>query len=329
MQRFSQPSPKTFNLLSIGQRGVGKTVFLAGSYAQLQMNSSNVAVKSALVSGSAAPDPERAFSAFWFECQDETMQANLVKILHYVEQTGLYPPATIKVTDFNFQLKQRTSRASETVCQFRWWDTPGEVCNLRHDEFQQLVLTSHACCVFINAHALIHDPSYMPMLQDSLNQVMAIASLAQQHQLKYAIALILTQCDLLKPGEITQIKAQLQPVIGRLSDFKVNHRLFYSAIPIETTDGHFKLNAKGAADSLLWLLTELNKHYRFQPERNLTSHLSQNRVKRRFPPRLERLIVVLTITGISLLGVGILLKLGLNSSNAPPKLSPAQEQRSP
>ena len=310
MQRFSQLSPKTFNLLSIGQRGVGKTVFLAGGYAQLQMNASNVAVKSALVSGSAVQDSDQ-FSSFWFECQDETMQANLTKILHYVEQTGLYPPATIKVTDFNFRLKQRTPRTSETVCQFRWWDIPGEVCSLRHDEFQQLVLTSHACCVFINAHALIHDPSYIPTLQDSLNQVVAIASLAQQHRLRYAIALILTQCDLLEPGETTQLEAKLQPIIGRLSDLKVNHRLFYSAIPIETTNGHAKLDAKGAADSLLWLLTELNKHYRFQPERNLTTHLSENRVKqRRFPPRLERLIVVLTITGISLLGIGIFLGLG-------------------
>lgn len=332
MRRLSQPSFKTFNLLSIGQRGVGKTVFLAGSYAQLQANflqanSSQGTVSAALAAGNQSINS--ALASFWFECQDEDMQANLMKILNYVEQTGLYPPATIKVTDFNFRLQQRTAQRIETVCQFRWWDIPGEYCNLSHDEFQTLVLTSHACCVFVNAHALIHDPDYAPSLQDSFNQVVAIASLVQQHGLKYAIALILTQRDLLEPEETAQVETKLQPLIRRLDDIKANYRLFYSAIPIKAIDGQFALDANGAADSLLWLLTELNKHYRFQPERNLASTLSEQRTKQRFPPRLQRLIVVLTLAGIGLLGVGIFLGLGLNLIHPTPKPLPNQEQRSP
>jgi len=337
MRRLSQPQPsvKTFNLLSIGQRGVGKTVFLAGSYAQLQANSSpansspanSSRVKPSFAVGNQSSDSSP--SSFWFECQDEKMQVNLMKILNYIEQTGLYPPATIKVTDFNFRLQQRTTQQIETVCQFRWWDIPGEYCNLSHDEFQTLVLTSHACCVFVNARSLIHDLDYVLSLQDSFNQVVAIASLVQQYGLKYASALILTQCDLLEPEEIAQLETKLQPLIQRLNSIKANYRLFYSAIPIKAIDGHFAIDANGAADSLLWLLTELNKHYRSQPERNLASALSEKRVKQRFPPRLQRLIVVLTLTGIGLMGVGILLSLGLNFVNSTPTPLPNQEQRSP
>ncbi|MER3433727.1 MAG: hypothetical protein C4288_09890 [Leptolyngbya sp. ERB_1_1] len=339
MRRLSQPSVKTFNLLSIGQRGVGKTVFLAGSYAQLQANSlqtnslqtnsSQSIVKNSFTVGNQSSDSSP--SSFWFECQDEDMQANLTKILNYVEQTGLYPPATIKVTDFNFRLQQRTTQQIETVCQFRWWDIPGEYSNLRHDEFQTFVLASHACCVFVNARSLIHDPDYALSLQDSFNQVVAISSLVQQYGLKYASALILTQCDLLEPEEIAQLETKLQPLIRRLDSIKANYRLFYSAIPIKAIDGHFAIEANGAADSLLWLLMELNKHYRSQPERNLASTLSEKRVKQRFPPRLQRLIVVLSLTGIGLVGVGILLSFGLSFVNQPPAPLPnqEQEQRSP
>ena len=38
MNLQSKSHPSTYNLLSIGQRGVGKTVFLAGSYAELHQS---------------------------------------------------------------------------------------------------------------------------------------------------------------------------------------------------------------------------------------------------------------------------------------------------
>ncbi len=39
MNLLSEDAIKTFNLLIIGQRGVGKTVFLAGSYTELHVDS--------------------------------------------------------------------------------------------------------------------------------------------------------------------------------------------------------------------------------------------------------------------------------------------------
>ncbi len=66
---------ETFNLLSIGQRGVGKTVFLGGSYAELHTDS--------LI--------ER-FHQLWFDCQDSKVQENIEGMLNYVSQACRYPP---------------------------------------------------------------------------------------------------------------------------------------------------------------------------------------------------------------------------------------------
>lgn len=70
----------TFNLLSIGQRGAGKTVFLAGSYAELHPYS-NQYIK-----------PQEKL---WFDCQNSQVQENIDKILSYVAQVGMYPPSTL------------------------------------------------------------------------------------------------------------------------------------------------------------------------------------------------------------------------------------------
>lgn len=309
-----QQAPKTFNLLSIGQRGVGKTVFLAGSYAQLQGNPLEFDLES------DRDDRSRDHpQAFWFECQDQDVQANLEKILYHVQQTGLYPPATIKITDFNFRLHRETLRGDKLLCQFRWSDIPGEACNLRNPEFQDIVLTSHGCCVFINAQALINDPEYPRSLEDILNLVIAIASIVCHHHVSYPFAIVLTQCDRLEPGTITQLQLEqnLQLLIQRLDAIKANYQRFYSAIPIVSIHGASTLNAKGAADPLLWLLSQLNKHHRFQPERNLASSLAQSNATQ-LPAKLRRSIIVLAIASISLLGIAVSLLFALGLFSSPP-----------
>ena len=157
---------KTFNLLSIGQRGVGKTVFLAGSYAELHTDSQT-------------QRPEK----LWFECLDSDVQENIGRILSYIIKTGEYPPPTIKVTNFNFSLKSYSQSGAQTLCQFRWWDIPGEICNLHNRDFRTMVTTSHGCCVFIDAYALVHNQAYIKALEDIIVQVMAIASLVSLNNL--------------------------------------------------------------------------------------------------------------------------------------------------
>jgi len=237
-------TPKTFSLLSIGQRGVGKTVFLAGSYTELHADSQ--------------PDDSQQL---WFDCQDDLAQENLEKLLSYIALTGQYPPGTIKSTDFKFSLKRRSRWGSQTVCHFRWWDIPGESCNVHDLGFNEIVATSHGCCVFVDAHALVHKQAYLQALKQIMTQVAAIASLVSLNHLKYAFAVILTKCDLLEPTPLSTQRLQqgLQPLISRLEAAKANYQMFYSFIPVVQTANGAILNAKGAAAPLVWLVLELSQ----------------------------------------------------------------------
>jgi tetratricopeptide (TPR) repeat protein len=244
MKLLSKTPTKTFNLLSIGQRGVGKTVFLAGSYIELHADSQT-------------KRPQQ----LWFDCQDSQVQENVERILSYVVQTGQYPPPTMKVTNFNFSLKRHRLWGVETLCHFRWWDIPGEICNMHNRDFRMMVSTSHACCVFIDAYALVHKNTYLQTLEDIIEQVMAIASLVSLNGLKYAFALLLTKSDLLEPGSVShqQLEKRLQLLTTRLEAVKVNYQTFYLLIPIVCIEGASTLKATGAAAPLLWLVWELSK----------------------------------------------------------------------
>lgn len=298
MNWLSGTATQTFNLLSIGQRGVGKTVFLAGSYAELRSNNQS-------------SRPQK----LWFDCQNSQARENMENILNYVARTGQYPPPTMKITNFNFSLKGRGLWGVRTLCHFRWWDVPGEVCNTRNPDFQTLVLTSHGCCVFINADALVNDKAYLQVLEDIIKQVVAIASLASQHQLKYFFSIILTKCDLLGPGPLSllQIEEHLQPLITRLNAAGANYQRFYSAIPI-VSNGTSTLRAKGAAAPLLWLISRLRSSHNLQSQPDLASGLARGlsrsptnafTTNRRFglslPSTAPRSRLVMILVGIGLL----------------------------
>lgn len=311
MNLLSESATKAFSLLSIGPRGVGKTVFLAGSYAELH-------------SDRQTNHPHQ----LWFDCQDSLEQENIDNILSFVAQSGQYPPPTMKITSFNFSLKRRSLRGVQTLCHFRWWDIPGESCNIYNPDFQTMVLTSHGCCVFINADALLHDKAYLQALEDIVKQVVAIASLVNQHRLEYAFALILTKCDLLEPGPITllQIEENLQPLITGLNAVRANYQRFYSAIPIVSCKGASTLKATGAAASLLWLVSELRKLHNFQSRQDLGSGLKRSLSKSvgkaspvknvlglNLPSTARKYIFLLTLSSVSILGVtaSLLFALGL------------------
>ena len=303
-------TPKTFSLLSIGQRGVGKTVFLSGSYAELHSDSQLDHSKQ-----------------LWFDCQDSDVQEKIERILSYVAQTSLYPPATIKITNFNFSLKRRSLWGTKTLCHFRWWDIPGESCNIRNPDFQKMVLASHGCCVFINANALVHDEAYPQALEDIAKQVVAIASLVCQHGLKYAFALILTKCDLIEPDPLNllQIEENLQPLIARLDAVKANYQRFYSAIRIVSMQsGASTLRARGAAAPLLWLLSELSRPYNFPYPQDLSSGLTQSLfIGQILPPTTRWYISILVLVSV-LLGVIPALFFGLFTLD--PEQGPSKEQ---
>ncbi len=235
-------NPKKFKLLSIGQRGVGKTVFLIGSYAELHSDSQ--------------PNHQQ----LWIECLDRDAQDNMDNLLSHIARTGQYPPSTLKTTNFNFNLKRRSLWGTKTLCQFGWYDIPGELCNIDNPDFRRMVFNSSGCCVFIDAYALLHKPVYQQAFEDIIQQVMPIATLVYLNCFKYAFALLLTKCDLLEADPLTRqhLEESLQPLTSRLDAVKANYQTFYLGINIVRSEGVSTLKATGADAPLLWLGRELS-----------------------------------------------------------------------
>lgn len=253
---------KIYSLLSIGSRGVGKTVFLASSYADLHPdNQTN--------------NPQQ----LWFDCQDSDTQKTLENVLSYVARTGQYPPATMKLTDFEFSLKQNTVwGSSQSLCHFRWWDTPGESCKIHNPAFQLMVLKSDGCCVFVDAHELVSKTDGQG-IKEILQPVKAITELVYQNGLKHPFALILTKCDILRshPHDGFILDERLRPLTEFLDVMKVNYKKFYSEIPIVSIPERkaFLLKSTEASLPVLWLLSEFKKADSSEVRNNSSRAVSQ------------------------------------------------------
>ena len=264
MKLLSPIKPPIYNLLSLGERGVGKTVFLVGSYAELNSVSD--------IDPDLAPN---LAPSLWFECQYNPEKELLESILNYVSQTGHYPPPTLKITDFHFAFKQRQRWGVKSLCYFRWWDIPGEYCNFENPYYQTMVLNSHSCCVFINADRLVHDASYVQSLETITKQVVSLARLIDRTAIPYAFALIFTQCDQLPPGAIgqLQIEEKIQGLVTALESVSAKYQRFYTGIPIVEREGVFKLQSNGVSSAFLWLVAELYKKKSFGVDKSLEASL--------------------------------------------------------
>ena len=271
-----------FNLLSIGQQGVGKTVFLASSYSELNNSRQEVVA-----------------------CQDRSQQ-HLEDILNDI-QRGQYPPQTQTSRQFHFRLKQIGS--PQTLCQLHWWDFPGRSSQISNPDFQQAILDSHGCCVLINAEALMHEPTYLQSLEEIVQQVLTIGFLANQHGLDYPFALILTQCDRLEPDEERFIEPKLSPLISRL-DGVTHYKTFLSAVPL--VQGASREHS--AAMPVLWLLSQLTQSHRQSP--NLGSQLRQSLAagrtlwssSRNESPTVRRYMSILALANVSLQALTVIEK---------------------
>ncbi len=251
--------PPTFNILSLGERGSGKTVFLIGSYAEFQKTQENSSLK-----------PETSDSQnLWFECQHYHEKSLLNSILQYVLTKGIYPPPTLKITDFHFAFKQKKSNQHNILCFICWWDIPGEFCNFNNLYYQEMGISSQGCCVFINANRLVNDPTYTENLTKITKQLLILVSLVQD--IEYPFSLIFTQCDLLPPGEIgqKQIMDKCQELITILDEADVNYQCFYSAIQISPDEKGFSLISKDISSVFLWLVTKLYEDYQQENLPNL------------------------------------------------------------
>lgn len=298
----------SFNILTIGKRGVGKTVFVIGCY---------VESKSQL----------NLDQGFYLDFQPN-QAAILENILSFIAQKKAYPPATSRNTLFNFSLK-RQLWTEETLCQFKWTDMPGEFCNLHcsnSKDFHQLLLHSHACCVFLDIPSL--SQNNQSQFQETIDQAMAIASVVESTGLNYPIAIVLTKGDTAQLGPISQVKIELglQQFLSRLDSTKALYERFYSAVPIcNSSHGEAYLKPEGTIAPFLWLASELRKIHnsRLQPV-NLVSSLSDKRPKKanissivknlEYQPLVTQSLFSLIISLFSVVGIGIAAFLILSQS---------------
>jgi len=230
---------KTFTILSLGQRGVGKTVFLAGSWLEMGGKRSHT-------------------QPLWFDCHDDETLERLEKLVAYMRSTGQYPPATPSISQFAFSLK----RGGRTLCHFRWQDVPGEICHRDHPSCRQLALASQGCCVFLDATALLTEPDYQERLAEIYDQVYSLAYLTGLNRMEYPFALVLTKCDLLGTGDLqNRLESAIAPLTDNLRRMGATWQMFRSSVAFTTGRGSGEIAATSAAP-LLWLVSEISRTHR-------------------------------------------------------------------
>ncbi|AFZ36216.1 TPR repeat-containing protein [Stanieria cyanosphaera PCC 7437] len=330
----SENNLEEYNLLSIGQRGVGKTVFLVGSYLEI-----NNAYR------------QNKRQKFCIQSPQTQALDNLKGVIDYVKSTSLYPPPTLKISQFPFILQRHNIWGKQNICRFNWWDLPGEFCELSHPDFQQIVMNSHSCCLFINAYELINNNNYLVRLEPIIKQGIAIASVIKQHNLKYNFALIFTQCDrelkertsrvetglfnssysaLQKQNQLgfrqIQIEEKIQPLIERLDKLAVNYKRFYSAIPIEGEAGNYSLQPIGTAAPLLWLTSQLVGSNSPQLAQNLENSQKLEFNSRYTPKKSFNYVILLILALVSSLSASAVLAYVFNWFRPNPQLTSITNQ---
>ena len=247
MQRFvrffEKTPPQTHNILSIGFRGAGKTVFLAGSYISLHFYRQ-----------------KSRFFQEWLDCQDAESRHKMSQLLHYITETRQYPPATLKATDFMFSVRTRTLCGVRTRCHLHWWDIPGELCQSNNTDLQLLLLSAHACCLLIDAPAFINDRPYQEQIKTLMIQLAQLLPQSQVNRPNFPVAVVLTKYDLLE-SDISRkkLKQQLLPFVQALRSQQLYTQGFTSAIPLVSFGAGVTLRPQGTAVTFKWLISVLTK----------------------------------------------------------------------
>lgn len=236
-------TPKNYNILSIGQRGVGKTVFFVGNY---------VSQKDRLSS---------SLGDIWFDCDDQDTQSTIEKVRQYVAKTREYPPATMRITNFDFCVKQKKDWGEQTLHQVCWWDPPGESCQIYNPAFLTMATNCDACCLFLDANDLVQHVNDVEAIAQRLAPIRNLIEIFHHNGLKSPLALILTKCDLLDDSiaKWQTLKQILHPLIGRLSELKITYQPFYSRVTLVEEQQTPTLRGSHQEKPLLWLLNQLQK----------------------------------------------------------------------
>jgi hypothetical protein len=290
---------KIYTVLNIGQRGAGKTVFLAGCY-QAFKNQSN---------------PRNQQPITWqFERQES--EEDIEKILNYVSKTGQYPPATLKISNFDFTLEKNSGNQREKIGTIRWWDVPGESCQIYNLAFVNMALHSNACLLFLEATSLLNDPHKH---DNSLNIFQTLIEIINHNKTKFNLGIIITKCDLVisDPKCWQSLQLKVQELTQNLRDKKVNHRFFYSTVLIDSQQG--TLEANQALESMSWLFSQLDQQVNLSEVTNTISVQSTPTLAKKSIKNLVTALVSLAvISTLGLAGIIAWEKIYNNSPSAVP-----------
>jgi hypothetical protein len=272
---------KIYTVLSIGQRGAGKTVFLVGCY-QAFKNQSN---------------PRNQQEITW-QCEQQESEENIEKILNYVAKTGKYPPATLKISNFDFTLEKNSSNQLKKIATIRWWDVPGESCQIYNLAFVNMTLKANGCLLFLEAPSLLNEQRKQ---NSSLNIFQTLIEIIHHNKPNFNLAIIITKCDLVisdrKCWQSLQLK--VQELKKRLQESQVNYRFFYSTVLIDSQQG--TLEANQALESMSWLFSQIDQQVNLSEITNTISAQSTPTLAKKSITNLVTALVSLAV--ISTLGL--------------------------
>jgi GTP-binding protein EngB required for normal cell division len=222
--------PKIYSLLNIGSRGAGKTVFLASCYQESQANSLR------------------------FTYDEEESEENIHKILQYVAQTGQYPPATLKLGNFDFQIEYNPKEGKTSPGFLRWWDVPGESCQLYNLAFLTMMLNSDGCLFFLDAPELLSEEGQR---KTSLSIFQTIIEIINYNKNNFLLGIIVTKCDRISRSseDWNTLEEIVQKLEKSLQAIQVEHQIFYSQVTIDPETRTLRSNQ--AESVTQWLLSHL------------------------------------------------------------------------
>jgi len=232
----------TFTFQLIGQRGVGKTVFLATMSSQYD-----------------------DLTEYGLCSADVQTENQVQQILTFMRNNGSYPPATNRSIPFTFDLYPKGSSSSrKPLCTFRWEDIPGEICQLWDEGFNHSTANSSGCLIFVDANALMTNPDYTENLDQLTDLVLPLVNIVALNGITYPVAIVLTKCDML--GTLTPqlsgiLQERLEPIIRGLKRFKIAHKVFHSSLSLTRpgSSGSYTLTVGNTESPLLWLIDEIQR----------------------------------------------------------------------
>jgi hypothetical protein len=218
----------------MGQRGAGKTVFLASHALGQQWD--------------GLGDRRGA----WI-CKDPDTQAILGKIRDFIAKTGSYPPATLKIA--NFDLTWISAETGATWADLCWWDLPGETCQLYNPAFLSLITQASGILLFLDGEQMVEMADNVETIACTWSTELGILEILHLNRLAIPVALVVTKGDRLAGNTVNwqRLHRGIEHLRHKLGTLELNTHLFISQIPIVCEQGHFRLQPAMADSPLSWL----------------------------------------------------------------------------